>query len=97
MVGGDGANMVSNEKLTKKWKLWGLKLRGLSRNQIISANLIYQNFQRNKVNILGDFEIETLTHISATHAISKIRLKFQNRIPRDLDQKLDILRIRMIH
>ena len=58
---------------------------------------MYQNDQRNKVNILGDFEIETPTHISATYAISKIRLKFQNRIPRDLDQKLDILRIRMIH
>ena len=78
MVGGDGANMPSNEKLTKNWKLRGLKLRGLSQNQIITANFMYQSDQRNKVNILGGFEIETLTHISTTHAISKIRLKFQN-------------------
>ena len=29
VVVGDGANMVLNEKPTKKWKLQGLKLRGL--------------------------------------------------------------------
>ena len=30
VVVGDGANMVLNEKLTKNWKLRGLKLRGLT-------------------------------------------------------------------
>ena len=44
-MGGDGANMVLIEKLTKNWKLRGLKLRGLGRNQITTANFIYQNDQ----------------------------------------------------
>jgi len=46
VVGGDGANMVLNENPTKNWKLRGLKLRGLGRNQISTANLIHQNDQR---------------------------------------------------
>ena len=37
------------------------------------------------------------TQISATHAISKIGQKFQNRIPRELDQKFGIPRIGTIH
>ena len=35
---------------------------------------------------LGDFEIETPTHMSTTHAISKPEQKFQNRIPNELDK-----------
>ena len=64
--------MVLNEKLTKKWKLLGLKLCGLRRNQIINAYFVYQNDQRNKVNSLGDFKNETPTHMSTTHAFSKM-------------------------
>ena len=50
--------MVLIEKVTKNWKLRGLKLRGLGRNQIITANFIYQNDQCNKINTLGDFGLE---------------------------------------
>ena len=56
VVVGGGANMVLNEKPTKNWKLRGLKLRGLRRNQISTANLIHQNDQRKKVITLGDFQ-----------------------------------------
>jgi len=76
VVGGDGANMVLNEKPTKNWKLRGLKLRGLRRNQISTANLIYQNDQRKKVITLDDFQNKTPTHTAATHAISKSEQNF---------------------
>ena len=89
--------MVSNEKLTKNRELRGLKLRGLTRNQISTPHFIYQNDHRNKINILRDFENETPTHMSATHAISKIEPKSQNRIPRELDQKFGIPRIVTIY
>ena len=79
----DGANMVLHEKLTKNWKLRGLKLRGLRRNQISTANFAYQNDQRDKINGLSDFRNNTPTHISATYAFSKIRGKFQNRTPKE--------------
>ena len=89
--------MVLNEKPTKNWKLRGLKLRGLGQNQISTPHFIYENDHRNKINIFGDFENETPTHMSATHAISKIEQKSQNRIPRELDQKFDIPRIVTIY
>ena len=41
VLGGDGANMVLNEKRTKNWKLRGLKLRGLSQNQINSPYFLH--------------------------------------------------------
>ena len=56
VVGGDGANLVSNENPTKNRKLRGLKLRGLRRNQIDTPNFTYENVQRNKTNIFGYFE-----------------------------------------
>ena len=96
-VVGDGANMVLNEKLTKNWKLRGLKLRGLTWNQINTPYFIYEIDQRKKLNTLGDFENQKPTHIDATHAFSKILKNFQNRIPRESDQKSDISRIRKIH
>ena len=83
VLGGAGANMVLNEKPTKNWKLRGLKLRGLGQNQISTPHFIYENDHRNKINIFRDFENETPTHMSATHAISKIEQKSQNRIPRE--------------
>ena len=58
---------------------------------------IYKNDQVNKINTQGDFENETPTHMSATHAISKIEQKSQNRIPRELDQKFGIPRIVTIY
>ena len=73
--------MVLNEKPTKNWKLRGLELRGLGQNQIRTPHSIYENDHRNKINILRDFENEAPTHMSATHAISKIEQKSQNRIP----------------
>ena len=61
--------MVLNEKPTKNWKLRGLKLRGLRRNQMTTPHLIYKNDQFNKINIRGNFENKTPTHMSAAHAI----------------------------
>ena len=58
---------------------------------------MYENDHRNKINILRDFENETPTHMSATHAISKIEQKSQNRILRELDQKFGIPRIVTIY
>ena len=89
--------MVLNEKPTKNWKLRGLKLRGFGQNQISTPHSIYENDHRNKNNILHDFENETLTHMSATHAIPKIVQKSQNRIPMELDQKFGIPRIVTIY
>ena len=97
IVVSDGANMVLNEKPTKNWELRGLKLRGLGQNQLSTPHFIYENDRRNKINILRDFENETPTHMSATHAISKIEQKSQNRIPRELDQKFGIPRIVTIY
>ena len=94
---GDGANMVLNQKLTKNWKLRGLKLRGLTWNQINTPYLIYETDQGKKLNILDVLENKTPTHMSATHAISKIEQKSQNRIPRELDQKFGIPRIVTIY
>ena len=55
ITGGGRGKGVSNEKPTKNWKLRGLKLRGLRRNQISTANLIYQNDQHDKTYTLGNF------------------------------------------
>ena len=89
----ENAHTVLSENPTKNWKLWGLKLRGLRRNQISTANFIYQNDQRDKINTLGDFENEAPTHTSAIHAFSKICGKFQNRIPGESSQNFDISKI----
>ena len=48
-------------------------------------------------NAFDNFEITTPTHMGATHAISKIEQKSQNRIPRELDQKFGIPGIGTIH
>ena len=72
-------------------------MRGLMGNQISTPNFAYQNDHRNKIYVLGDFENKTPTHMAATHAISKSKRNFQNRIPRELDKNLNIPRIRMTH
>ena len=46
LVGG-GANMVLNQKPTKKWKLRGLKWRGFRQNQISTPYFTYENDRRN--------------------------------------------------
>ena len=89
--------MVSNEKLTKNRKLRGLKLRGLRLNQMSIPYFIYQIDHGDEVDTIGDFENETPTHMSATHAIPKIELKYRNRIPRELNQKFCTPRISIIH
>ena len=58
---------------------------------------IYEIDQRKKLNTLGDFENQTPTHLGTAHAFSKILQNFEIRIPRELDQKLDIPRISTIH
>ena len=72
-------------------------MRGLSQNQINTPNSINEHDQRNRINIFGDSESVTLTHIGATQAFSKIQQYFQNRIPKELDQNFDIPRINMIY
>ena len=86
---------VTNKKPPKTYTFWGLKLRGLTQTQIITLEYICQNDPRTKLYKLGDFENETPTHMDATHATSKLRHKFQNRIPRELDQNFGIPRISM--
>ena len=54
------------------------------------------NWQRKKLNILGDFENQTPTHIDATHAISKILQNFQNRNSQEFNRSLYISRIGII-
>ena len=66
-------------------------------NQISTPYFAYQNDQRNKIYTLSDFENKTPTYMAATHAISKSERYFQNRIPRELDQKFGILRIVTIY
>ena len=51
---------------------------------------VYQNYQCKKIYSLVDFGNETPTHIGATHAIPKFHPKFQNRIPKELNQNFDI-------
>ena len=89
--------MVFNEKLTKNRKLRGLKLRGLRLNQMSIPYFIYQIDHGDEVDTIGDFENETPTHMSATHAIPKFHPKFQNRIPRELNKNLYISRIGINH
>ena len=89
--------MVSPEKPPKTYTFWGLKLRGLRQNQISTRECISENDQCKKLCNLGDFENEKPTHMSATHAISKLKQKFQNRIPRELDQHFYIPGISMNH
>ena len=70
-------------------------MRGLKQNQIITLDFISQNDQRKKLYNLGDFENEKPTHMDVTHTSSKLKQKFQNRIPRELDQNFGIPRISM--
>ena len=54
VLGGDGANMVRNEKLTRNLKLRGLKLRGLSKTLTISLILFDQHKKyTNLTNLIG--------------------------------------------
>ena len=89
--------MVLNEKLTKNKKLRGLKLRGLTRNQINNPYFIYKNNQRKKIDTFNDFENITPTHMDATNAISKSERNFQNRFPRELDENFDTPRISLMN
>ena len=96
VLGGGWGNMVLNEKPTKKWKLRGLKLRGLRQNQISTLIFAHENDRRNKVYKLSGFRDETPKHICPAHAISKIEKKFQNRTPKESDQNFDIPGISVI-
>ena len=50
-----------------------------------------------RIGTLGDFDNKTPTHMAATHAISKSKRDFQNRIPRELDKNFDISGISVIY
>ena len=58
---------------------------------------MHENDQRKKIDTLGDFDNKTPTHMAATHAISKSKRDFQNRIPRELDKNFDITGISVIY
>ena len=72
-------------------------MRGLRLNQISIPYFIYQIDHDDEVDTIDDFENETPTHMSAFHAITKIKQKSQNRTPRELHQKFGMPRIGMIH
>ena len=72
-------------------------MRGLRRNQVSIPSFIYENDQRKKIDTLSDFDNKTPTHVTATHAISKSKRNFQNRIPRELNKTIYIPRISMIY
>ena len=97
MGAADCGYIVSTDKPVKKWILRGWKLRGLTWNRINTLSFIYENDQRNKINIFSDSESVTPTHIGAAHTFSKIRRKFQNRNPKESDQNIDFSRISIIH
>ena len=69
----------------------------MGQNQMSTPNFISENDQHNKINIFGDFESGTPMHIGAAHAFSKYQQNFQNRIPKESDQNIDIPRISIIH
>ena len=96
-VGEDWGRPPTREKLVKNTILRGLKLRGLTWNQMNTPYSIYEIDQRKKLNTLSDFENQKPTHIDATHAFSKTLKNFQNRIPRELNQNLYIFRIGINH
>ena len=48
-------------------------IQGLRQNRISTHDFISQNDRRKKLCNLGDCENETPTHMSATHAISKLK------------------------
>ena len=50
---------------------------------------LYQYDHRKKINTLSYLGNPTPTHMGATHASSKIDHKFQNRIPRELDETFE--------
>ena len=58
---------------------------------------MYENDQRKKIDTSSDFGNITPTHMAATHAISKSKRNFQNRIPSELDKNFYIPRISMTH
>ena len=89
--------IVLREKPAKKCKLRRLRLRGLTWNQMSISCFIFENDQHKKFNIMGGFENKIPSHMDATHAISKSERKFQNRIPKELDQKFDSAGISLIH
>ena len=55
------------------------------KNLLLGIQPIY-NEQRQKFEILGNFEFKTSTEIDTTHAISNSKQNFQFRIPRVWDQ-----------
>ena len=85
------------EKTTQKSKITGVKIAWVDMKSHEYPLFFYEIDQRKKLNTLGDFENQTPTHIGTAHAFSKILQNFENRIPRELDQKLDIPRISTIH
>ena len=69
-------------KKIKNWKLRGLKLRGLRRNQISTPHFIYKNDQYNKINT-GWF-LEWKTHAyGCAHANSKVNLVIKSSGPQN--------------
>ena len=85
-------------KTDRKLKITGVEIAWVEmKSNKYPPHFIYENDQRNKINIFGDFENVTPTHLGATHTFSKNDGKFQNRTPRESDQNFDISGISVIH
>ena len=83
----------TSERLAKNLKLRELQFRGLRRTQLSTLSFSHKNDQRKKIDTLGDYDNKTPTHMAVTHAISKSKRNFQNRIPMELDKNFYISRI----
>ena len=77
----------NSQKPAKTWILRGLKLRGLTRNQMNTSYSMYEIDQRKKLNTLSDFENQKPTPIGAAHAFSKIERNFQKSISQGIGSK----------
>ena len=69
------------------------KMRRFSQNQVKHGNQQFQNVHNSKISLVFDFNSKTLTHMDATHAISKLKQKIRNRNPRESRQNFYIPRI----
>ena len=78
-------------------KITGVEIAWVEAKSINPPSFMHENDQRKNIDRLGDFDNKTPTHMATTHAISKSKRDFQNRIPRELDKNFDISGISVIH
>ena len=74
------------EKMTQKIDFTGVEIAWVEWKSNKPVGLIIPTGRKYDAKHFSEFWPETPTQISTTHAFSKIRRKFQNRIPRELTQ-----------